>query len=145
MVFKGIRQATAIPRDALLVKVNPIFWHVRKILEEVHVILASDDVHKKVFPDVPMIGFKIYKSFKVHLVTSQSPDLYEVDRSIPCGGKKPPRHLCENMNKTYTFKSKHLDEVHKMNKKYNCNSKMTVYFIESLVSNILAIQKQLQI
>ena len=48
MVCKGIRRATAIPRDALLVEVNPIFWHARKILEELHVILASDDVHKKV-------------------------------------------------------------------------------------------------
>ena len=29
-----------------------------------------------------------------------------------------------------TFKSKHLNEVHKINKKYNCNSKMAVYLIE---------------
>ena len=92
MVCKGIRRATAIPRDALLVEVNPIFWHARKILEELHVILASDDVHKKVFLNVPLIGFKIYENFKAHLVTSQSPDLHEVDRSIPCGGKKPPHH-----------------------------------------------------
>ena len=62
-----------ISRDALLEKVNnqekqnkitcnityhPVFRNVRKILEELHVILASDDGHKKVFPDVPMIGFK---------------------------------------------------------------------------------------
>ena len=29
-----------------------------------------------------------------------------------------------------TFKSKHLNEVYKINKKHNCNSKMTVYLIE---------------
>ena len=29
-----------------------------------------------------------------------------------------------------TFKSKHLDEIHKINKKDNCNSKMAVYLIE---------------
>ena len=40
-----------------------IFREVRKILEELHVTLASDDGHnKKVFPDVPMIGFKINKN-----------------------------------------------------------------------------------
>ena len=31
-------------------------------LEELHVILASDDKHKKVFPGVPMIDFKINKT-----------------------------------------------------------------------------------
>ena len=35
---------------------DPVFRDVRKILEELHVILASDDRHKKVFPDVPLIG-----------------------------------------------------------------------------------------
>ena len=93
-------------------------------------ILASDDGHKKVFPDVPMIGFKNNKNLKAHLVRSQLPDLDEVGRSKPCGGKRPPCHLCENMKDTCTFKSKHLNEVHKINKKYNCNSKMAVYLIE---------------
>ena len=87
-------------------------------------ILASDDGHKKVFPDVPMIGFKNNKNLKAHLVRSQLPDLDEVGRSKPCGGKRPPCHLCENMKDTCTFKSKHLNEVHKTNKKYSCNSKM---------------------
>ena len=34
------------------------------------------------------------------------------------------------MKDACTFKSKHLGEVHKINKKYNCNSKMAVYLIE---------------
>ena len=34
------------------------------------------------------------------------------------------------MKDTCTFQSKHLNEVHKINKKYNCKSKMTVYLIE---------------
>ena len=59
MVRKEILRVRAIPRDALLEKVNnqekqnkrtfnityhPVFRNVRKILEELHVILASDDV-----------------------------------------------------------------------------------------------------
>ena len=40
--------------------------------------LASDDGHKKVFPNVPMIGFKINKNLKARLVKSQLPDLDEV-------------------------------------------------------------------
>ena len=143
IVRKEILRARAIPREAFLEKVNnqekqnkinfnityhPVFRNVRKILEELHVIPASDDGHKKVFPDVPMIGFKNNKNLKAHLVRSQLPDLDEVGRSKPCGGRRPC-HLCENMKDTCTFKSKHLDKVHKINKKYNCNSKMAVYLI----------------
>ena len=72
---------------------------------------------------------------------SQLPDLDKVGRSKPCGGKRPPCHLYENMKDRCTFKSKHLNEVHKINKKYNCNSKMAVY-LRSVVSNILAVRKQ---
>ena len=64
MVRKEILRARVIPRDALLEKVNnqekqnkmtfnitchPVFRNVRKILEELHVILASDDGHKVYF------------------------------------------------------------------------------------------------
>ena len=126
MARKEILRARALPRDALLEKVNNqekqnkitfnvtyhlVFRDVRKILEELHVILASDDGHKKVFPDVPVIGFKIIKNFEARLVKSQLPDLDEVGRSKPCGGKRPPCHLCENMKDTCTFKCKHLNEA----------------------------------
>ena len=101
-------------------------------------ILGSDDGHKKVLPDIPMFGFKNNK--KIHLVRSKLPDLDELDRSQRCGGKRPPCHLCENMKDTCTFKCKHLDEIYKTNKKYNCNSKMVVYLIECQISNILEVQ-----
>ena len=80
---KKIIRATAIPRDALSGKINnqekknkitfnityyQVFWDFIKILEELHVIVASDDEHKKVFLDVPLIGFKNNKNLKTHLV-----------------------------------------------------------------------------
>ena len=90
MVRKEILWARATPRDALLENVinqkkqnkitfnityHPVFRNVRKILEELHVILASDDGNKKVFPDVPMIDIKSNKNLKTQLVRSQLPDL----------------------------------------------------------------------
>ena len=74
MVCTEILPARANSRDGLLEKVNnekkqnkitfnityhPVFWVIRKILEELHVILASINGHNKVFPDLPMISFKI--------------------------------------------------------------------------------------
>ena len=75
-------------------------------------ILASDDGRNKVFPDVPVTGFKVNKNLKKHLERSQLPDLSEI-------GKRPACHLSENMKDICTFKSKHLNEIHKINKKYN--------------------------
>ena len=89
IVHKEILWARAILRDALLQKVNnqeklnkttfsitnhPVFRDVRKILEELHVVLAFDDGHKKLFPNVLMIGFKINKNLRAHFVRSQLPD-----------------------------------------------------------------------
>ena len=142
MVHKEILLARAISRGAHLEKVNnqlklskrtfnityqPLFRNVRKMLEKLRVILASENGHKKVFSDIPINGFKINKNLKAHLLRSQLPDLDEISSSKSCGDKF---HLCENMKDTCTFKSKHLDEIHTINKKYNCNSRMTVYFIE---------------
>ena len=64
-------------QDKIVVNITNylVFWDVGKILEELHVILASEDGHKKVFPDVPVIGFKNDKNLKAHLVMSQLPDL----------------------------------------------------------------------
>ena len=143
MVHKEILPATAILRDALLdinqekqnkttfnITYHPVYWDTRKILEELHVILASDDGHKELLPEVTMIGIKNNKNLKAHLVRSQLPYLDEVAGLNPVGGKRPHCHLCENMKDTCIFKSKHLDEIHKIKKKCNCNSKMAVYLIE---------------
>ena len=119
MVCEDILQARGIPRDALLEKANnqekqnkitfnttyqPVFRYVRKILEELTMILAFDDGHKNVFPDVSMIDFKVNENLNAHLVRSQLPNLDVVGRSKPCGGKIPPCHLCKNMKDTCTFK-----------------------------------------
>ena len=50
--------------------------------------------------------------------------------SKPCGGKRRPCYLCENLKHTCTLKSKELDQIYKTNKKHNCNSKKAVYLIE---------------
>ena len=99
-------------------------------MKELHVIVACDEAHKNVFPGVPIIGFKNNKNLKSHLVRSALPDINEVGRCEPCGGKRPPCQLCSNMKKTSNFKSKHSNEVYQIKKKFNCNSKMVVYLIE---------------
>ena len=111
----------------------PVFRHLKSHLKELHVILACDEDHKKVFPEVPIIGFKNNKNLKPHLVRAALPDINEVGRCEPCGGKRPVCQLCSYMKNTSTFKSKHSNEVYQIKKNFNCKPKMVVYLIECRV------------
>ena len=127
LVRKEILRARKISRNELLDKEKsqgnvskltfnvtyyPVFRHLKSQLKELHVILVCDEDHKKVFPEVPIIGFKNNKNLKSHLVRAALPDINEVGRCEPCGGKRPPCQLCNNMKNTSTFKSKHSNEVY---------------------------------
>ena len=46
----------------------PIFKDVRKVLKELHLLLTPDQARKRVFSEVPIIGFKNANSLKDHLV-----------------------------------------------------------------------------
>ena len=107
-----------------------MFRHLKSQLKELLVIPACNEDPDKVFPDVPIIGFKNRKYSKSYLVKASLPDISEVGRCEPCCGKTPPCQLCSNMKNTNAFKSKHSNEVYQIKKKFNCNSKMVVYLIE---------------
>ena len=68
----------------------PVFKNIRIVLEELHILLAPDEQHRKVFTDIPRIGFKNGKSLKDHLVRSVLPKIDVAGNSDPCGRKKPP-------------------------------------------------------
>ena len=117
MVRKEILRARKIPRNELLDKEKsqgndskltfnvtyyPVFRHLKNQLKELHVILACDEAHKEVFPEVPSISFENNKNLKSHLVRATLPDNNEVGRCRPCGGKKLPFKLCSNMKNTYS-------------------------------------------
>ena len=80
-----------------------MFRHLKSQLKELHVILACDEDHKKVFLKVLIIGFKNNKNLKSHLVKAALLDINEVGRCEPEGGKRPPYQLYINMKNTSTF------------------------------------------
>ena len=96
---KEILRARKIPRNELLdkekslgndskLKFNvtyyPVFRHLKNQLKELQIILACDEAHKKVFPEVPINGFKNNKNLKSNLVRAALPDINEVGRCNPC-------------------------------------------------------------
>ena len=98
LVRKEILRARQIPRNGLLDKKKSqrndskltfnvtyylVFRHLKSQLKELHVILACDEDHKKVFPEVPIFGFKNSKNLKSHLVRDPLSDINEVCRCKP--------------------------------------------------------------
>ena len=83
MVRTQILKARGESRDSLLERGNtrtseskltfnityyPAFQNVRSILQELQILLAPDKEHKKVFSEVPIVGFRNGKSLKDYLV-----------------------------------------------------------------------------
>ena len=54
--------------------------HLKGQLKELHVVLACDEDRKKVFPEVPIIGFNNNKNLKSHLVRATLPDINKLGR-----------------------------------------------------------------
>ena len=132
LLRKEILRARKIPGNELLdkdkshgndsnltfnVTYYPVFRHLKSQLKELNVIVACDEDHKKVFLEVSIIGFKNNKNLKSHLVRVALPDINEVSRCEPCGGKRPCQ-LCSNMKNTSTFKSKHANKAYQIKKDF---------------------------
>ena len=95
LVQQEILRVRKIPRNELLDKKKsqgndskltfnvtyyPVFRHLKSQLKELHVILVCDENHKKLFLEVPIIGFKNNKNLKSHLVRADLPDIDEVGK-----------------------------------------------------------------
>ena len=61
----------------------PIFKNVRKILEELHILLWPDGKRKKVIP--PRFSFEIGESLKDHLIRLVLPKAGIACNSVLCG------------------------------------------------------------
>ena len=61
----------------------PVFKNIKNISEELHILLALDEQHRKVFTDIPRIGFKNSKSLKDLLVRSVLPKIDVAGNSGP--------------------------------------------------------------
>ena len=59
---------TSEPKLTFTITYYPVFQNIRNILQELHLLLGPDKEHKKVFPDVPVVGFRNGKSLKDYLV-----------------------------------------------------------------------------
>ena len=127
MVRTQILKARGESRDSLLERANTrtseskltfnityylAFRNVRSILEKFQILLEPDKEHKKVFPEVPVVGFRNCKSLKDCLVRAALPKMDNAGGSEPCG--KSICQVCDHIITTNTFTTKACGEVFKI-------------------------------
>ena len=83
---------------------HPAFANFKKVLEEIHILLTPDREHRKVFPKVPIVGFKRGKSLKDHLVRAKLPPIEQKFGCNGCGGGRC--QVCDFIVKSDTFTDK---------------------------------------
>ena len=121
---------TSEPKLTFNITFYLVFQNIRNILQELHFLLALDKEHKKVFPDVPVVGFRNGKSLKDYLVRATPPKTNE--RCEPCG--KKTCLVCNSIRTTTTFTTEACGEIFKIQSgPLNCNSEKVLYLLKCKV------------
>ena len=102
---------TSEPKLTFNITYYPVFQNIRNILQKLHLLLASDKEHRKVFPDVPVVGFRNGKSLKDYLVRATLPKANGTRRCEPCG--KKTCLVCNSIRTTTTFTMEACREIFK--------------------------------
>ena len=90
----------------------PAFVNVRSIIEELHILLAPNKEHRKIFSDVPVVGFRNGKSFKDYLVRGKLLKVDKSKRCKPCG--KKTCLVCNSISTTTTLTTEACQETFKV-------------------------------
>ena len=105
-----------------------VLQNVRSILEKFQILLASDKEQKKLFPEVPIVGFRNGKNVKDSLMRAALPKMDNAGGSESCGNG--PCHVCDHIITTNTFTTKACGEVFKIqNGPLNCNLEKGLYLL----------------
>ena len=105
----------------------PIFSKLKNILSKIHLLLTPDRGHKKVFENVPIIGFRKRQSLKDVLVRAKIPPLKTEEGFCgPCN--KPWCEICKHITKTHQFESLSTKRIYSIRpRNLNCGSKNVVH------------------
>ena len=99
------------------------------MLQELHLLLPPDREHRKVFPNVLVVGFRKGKSLKDYLVREALCRTNETGRCKPCG--KKTCLVCNSVRNTTTLTTQACRKTFKIqNGPLNCNLKKVLYILK---------------
>ena len=98
-------------------------------MEELQILLAPDKEHKKVFPEVPIMGFLYGKNLKDYLMRAALPKMDNAGDSEPYG--KGTCQVYDHIITSNTFTTKACRKVFKTQSgPINCNSEKVLYLLK---------------
>ena len=110
----------------------PAFQNVRTLMEELNISLAPNKEHKKVFPNVPVVGFWNGKSIKDFLVRATLRKLNEGGRCEPSG--KKTCLVCDSISTATTFTTEACQKTFKIQcGPLTCSSEKVLYLLKCKV------------
>ena len=115
-LLKRKKPKTSEEKLTFIITFYPGFKNVRNILQELHLLLAPNKEHKKIFPDVSVLVFRNGKNLKDYLVRTEIPITNERRYEL-C--KKKTCLFCNSKRTTTTFATKACEETFKIQIKLN--------------------------
>ena len=109
---------------------HPAYAKVKNILSEIHLLLTPNEEHRKVFPNIPLVGFKRGKSLQDFLVRAKLPPLKPTESgSKPCKGSRC--EVCKYISCTNTFSNKEGTKTYEIKGgNLHCSSQLVVYLVD---------------
>ena len=125
------KEKQQIPEKKLIFNTTyyPAFQNVRRIMEELHVLLPPNKEHRKVFSDMPVVGFHNGKSLEDYMVRAKLWKLKESGKCEPCG--KKTCLVCDSLSTTTTFTTETCQETIKIQKgPLNCDYEKMLHLLK---------------
>ena len=95
------------PNLILNITYHPSFAKFKAILSEIHILLTPNEEHRKVFADIPVVGFKRGKSLKDLLVRAKLPNIESEQQETTRGSCGHCHYrackICKDLPETETF------------------------------------------
>ena len=107
---------------------NPDYSKFKHIISNINLLLTPDKQHCKVFPEVPIVGFKRRKSIKDLLVRTKFSVEKEIDgKYFYCQGKRCK--FCTFLEEKNTFTNKEGRDTYKVREglHLDCNPENVIY------------------
>ena len=135
LVRRQILRARKLKRDDLPIEKDSklvliVTYHpVKNVLSDIHLLLTLNEEHRRVFHNVPIVGFKRCKSLKDILVRARLPTENKgPGESCTCGERCG---VCSFVKHSQMFTDKSGQTSYKIRgDKLHCNSKNVVYMVQ---------------
>ena len=98
----------------------PAFAKIKNVLSKIHILLTPNEEHRKVFPDLPVVGFWNGKSLKDILVRAKLPSC-ETVKGYSKGCQSKRCDVCNYVKPGNSFGDREGQHTYEIRSNLNCN------------------------